>query len=148
MSEKNMEIPKSIQNEPVDSDHPRVREFMFMVHETKGESLYGMFIGDWVMDEVEDEGVKTELRYGLCSKLFKDLSVHFILFCQIKAEKRSVILDEGKCSIAKYPTIWTRFVEEYKEQFGADYGHRFWRFADMPVDRRESLFNSMITLEM
>ena len=60
--EKDMRIPKSIQNEPIDEDHPLVRDFMFVVHETQGESLYDMYIGDWYKDEDKELDLKTELR--------------------------------------------------------------------------------------
>ena len=144
------EIPERIQRDPVDDNHPIVRDFMFRVNETKGEALYDMYIGDWLLDEGEgdDKETRTELRYGLCGRIFKDLRVHYILFCQVKSEKKIIMLGEDICPLGMYKIIWGDFLRQHEEQFGSPYEHRHWEFSKMENERRENLFNSMITLEL
>jgi hypothetical protein len=126
---------------------PPLRDYVFTLVEEAGESLYGIYISDWLKDM--DPGSKAVMRYGLAGKKLKTQKIHFVLFVQLK-EQGIVILKEGECDDLRFRKIWTEFLKDYRKQFHANLLHSFYDLVSAEKEKKgrsERLFSSIISME-
>lgn len=119
------------------------RKSIFTVHEAKGEYIWGMYVGDWLKDPESD----TELRYCLAGKRTQDFRIEYVLFAQIRSEGFCMILDEGICIDSQFKKKWKRFLADAKKEIGVEFKYVKHDFYLMDPDRRDMLFNAIVTEE-
>jgi len=119
------------------------RNFIFAVNEKIGEYIWKMYVGEWLKDPESD----TELRYMLAGKRTSDFKVHYVLFVQVRSEGYCMILDEGVTADLQFKKIWKRLLNDIKGAFGDVFEYKKWDFASMGPERRDGLFNSIVSEE-
>lgn len=122
---------------------PGTREYVFAVNETAGEYVWGVYVGEWLKDE--ESG--SEVRYLLAGKFLPSLKISYVLMAQIKGQDLVTVLDEGACIEFHFKKRWKDFLKEFKKSFGVTYNSHFVDFKDMETERRDMLFNSIISAE-